>query len=55
MVKTLFLPVVVGHAYNPRILEAEAGRLQVQGQLGVHNKTLSQKTENKTKGQPSQL
>jgi hypothetical protein len=36
-------PCVVVHADNPSMWEAEAGGLQVQGQLGLHSMTLSQK------------
>jgi hypothetical protein len=38
-----FKPSMLVHAYNPSIQEAEAGKLQVQGQPELHNKTLSQK------------
>jgi hypothetical protein len=31
---------VVVHAYNSSIQEAEAGRLWVRGQPGIHNETL---------------
>jgi hypothetical protein len=41
-------PGLVAHTYNPTtIQEAEAGRLQVPGQAGLLNKTLSQKTNKK--------
>jgi hypothetical protein len=35
-------PGVVGHPCNPRLQEAGAGRLSVQGQPGLHSETLSQ-------------
>jgi hypothetical protein len=34
---------VVAHTCNPSTSEAEAGGWRVEGQLGLHNKTLSQK------------
>jgi hypothetical protein len=37
------------YTYNPSTQEAEARRLQVPGQPGLHSKTLSQKTGAKTK------
>jgi hypothetical protein len=37
------LPEVVLHICNPSTQQAEAGRLRVQGQLGLHNETLTQK------------
>jgi hypothetical protein len=36
------------HTCNPSTQKAEAGWLQVQGQPGLHNKTLSQKKKKKT-------
>jgi hypothetical protein len=32
---------VMMHAYNPSTQETEAGGLRIQGQPGLHNKTLS--------------
>jgi hypothetical protein len=34
---------MVLHTYNPSTWEAEAGRLRVQGQPGLHSETLSLK------------
>jgi hypothetical protein len=36
---------MVVHACSPSTKETEPGRSQIQGQLGLHSKTLSQKTK----------
>jgi hypothetical protein len=47
-IKQIKLGVVV-HTCNLSTLEAEEGRLKVQGQPGPHSKALSQKQKNKKK------
>jgi hypothetical protein len=39
---------MMAHIYNPSTEEAEAGELQLQGQLGLHSETLSPKKRKKT-------
>jgi hypothetical protein len=41
----LFQLGMVVHTCGPSIWEAEAGRLRIWGQLGLHSETLSQKNE----------
>jgi hypothetical protein len=41
------------HAYNPSMWETEAGGSWVQGQLGLHSETLSQKKKRKEKEKKS--
>jgi hypothetical protein len=51
--RTLFLPVTLKtchfcqerHADNPNTWEAETGGSHVPGQIGLHNKTLSQRNK----------
>jgi hypothetical protein len=41
--KEIIVPGMVTHIYNPSTWEAKAGGLQVWGQPGLYNETLSQK------------
>ena len=38
------------HAFNPSTQEAKAGRVPIQGQPGLHSKTLSRNTKQGIKG-----